>query len=80
MSSISNVDSSVRTKVGVFNLLPHSVTITPNTRIPKFIVLTPKQASFIVPVHPSLLNITDTIPLVIEKKHEQQFKLLLILQ
>ena len=68
MSSISKVDSNLKTKVGVINLLPHSVTIPPNTRIAKFTILTPKQASFIVPIHPSLLNTTDSIHSIIESK------------
>ena len=68
MSSISKVDSNLKTKVGVINLLPHSVTIPPNTRISKFTILTPKQASLIVPIHKSFLNTTDSIHSIIENK------------
>ena len=60
MSLIGKVDSNLKTKVGVINLLPHNVTITPGTKRAKFTILTKKQASFIVPIHPSLLNITDS--------------------
>ena len=36
MSSISKVDSNLKTKLRVINLLPHSVTIPPNTRNSQF--------------------------------------------
>ena len=68
MSSNSKVDSDLKTKVGVINLLPHSVTIPPNTRIAKFSILIPKQASFIVPIHQSLLITTDSIHSIIDNK------------
>ena len=68
MSTISKVDNNLNTKVGVINLLPHKVTIPQSTRIGKFTILTPKQASFIIPIHPSLLNTTESTHSILENK------------
>ena len=54
--------------MGVINLLPHKVTIPPNTRIGNFTILTPKQASFIIPIHPSLINTTESTHSNLENK------------
>ena len=55
-SSINKLDNHQRTKIGILNLNPFTVTINPRTRIAKFILLTPNQANYIYPFEPSILS------------------------
>ena len=55
-SSINKLDSQRRTKIGILNLNPFTVTISPRTQIAKFIFLTPNQANYIDPIEPSIIS------------------------
>ena len=60
MSSMNRL--AVGTAVGVINLNPYPVTISAKTRIAKFVIMTPTQASNINSIHPCLLSsITDSL-------------------
>ena len=50
MSSINELNDKCRTKIGVINLNPHSVTISAKNRPAKFIILTPKQSEYLKPI------------------------------
>ena len=55
-SSINKLDPQRRTIIGILNLNPFTVTISPRTRIAKFIFLTPNQANYIHPIEPSIIS------------------------
>ena len=55
-SSINKLRSHRRAIIGFLNLNPFTVTISPRTRIAKFIFLTPNQAKYIHPTEPSIIS------------------------
>ena len=54
--SINKLDPHQKTKIGILNLNPFTVTINPQTRIEKFILLTTNQGNYIYPIEPSVLS------------------------
>ena len=62
MSSMNRLDENLRTAVGIINLNLYPVTISAKTRIAKFVIMTPTQASNINSIPPCLLSsITDSL-------------------
>ena len=55
-SSVNKLDSQRRMKIGALNLNPFTFTISPRTRIAKFIFLTPNQANYIHLIEPSIIS------------------------
>ena len=56
MSSISNIDAVGKTKIGIINLMPSKTTISARTQTSKIQILTTKQAAYLLPIHPSILE------------------------
>ena len=70
MSSLSKIDSLGRTKIGIINLMPTKTTISARTRIAKFQILTSKQAAYLLPIHPSILEKQNNITSLIKENKE----------
>ena len=73
MSSISKIDSNFRTKIGIVNLQPYKITLSPQTRIAKFQWVSQKQASYLLPKHRSIINRHTVLNTIIENKPTQQW-------
>ena len=76
MSSINELNDKCRTKIGVINLSPYSVTICAKTRVAIFIILTPKQSEYLKPLQPSILNnsICPSLNTLITDENKNVFK------
>ena len=72
MSSISRIDSTFRTKIGIINLQPYEITVSPQTRIGKFQLVTQKKASYLLPIHPSIIDCYKELNTVIETKQTSE--------
>ena len=72
MSSISRIDSTFRTKIVIINLQPYKITVSPQTRIGKFQLVTQKQASYLLPIHPSIIDCYKELNTVIETKQTSE--------
>ena len=69
--SISKNDSSFWSKIGI-NLQPYKITVSPLTRNAKFQLVTQKQASYMLPIHPSIIECHTDLNKIIENKPTQQ--------
>ena len=72
LSSISRIDSTFRTKIGIINLMPYKITVSPQTRIGKFQLVTQNQASYLLPMHPSIIDCYKELNTVIETKQTSE--------